>query len=95
MRVFKGLKLVDQKSMATNLFTWDEENGDKPNRSDYKRWVLNFFESEADMDKYISDLYSDIELLDGDPYFTDMINSYMRQIEFLQKLMLLWNGTNE
>lgn len=86
MKTFKGLKLSDQKSMATNLFTWDVENGDKPNRNDYKRWVLAFFESESDMDRYISDLYSDIELSDGYPYFTDMNNGYMRQIEFLKKL---------
>ena len=86
MKTFKGLKLSDQKSMATNLFTWDVESGDKPNRNDYKRWVLAFFESESDMDIYISDLYSDIELSAEDPYFTDMNNSYMRQIEFLKNL---------
>lgn len=91
MKTFKGLKLSDQKSMATNLFTWDVENGDKPNRNDYKRWVLAFFESESDMDTYISDLYSDIELSDGDPYFTDLNNSYMRQIEFLKNLIGIKN----
>lgn len=88
MKVFKGLKLSDQKSMATNLFTWDIENGDKPNRNDYKKWVLAFFESKSDMEKYISDLYSDIELSEGDPFFTDMDDSYRRQIAFLKNLML-------
>ncbi|KAF5029302.1 hypothetical protein DSECCO2_649990 [anaerobic digester metagenome] len=86
MKTFKGLKLSDQKIMVENLFTWDVENGDKPNRNDYKKWVLAFFESESDMDTYISDLYSDIELSDGDPYFTDLNNSYTRQIEFLKNL---------
>lgn len=86
MKTFKGLKLSDQKSMATNLFMWDVENGDKPNRNDYKRWVLNFFESESNIGMYISDLYSDIKLSEGDPYFTDLNNGYMRQIEFLKKL---------
>lgn len=91
MKTFKGLKLSDQKIMASNLFTWDEENGHKPNRNDYKRWVLAFFESESDMNIYISDLYSDIELSEGNPHFTDLNNSYMRQIEFLKNLMVMKN----
>lgn len=86
MKTFKGLKLSDQKCMAANLFMWDDENGDKPNRNDYKRWILAFFESEPDMDIYISDLYSDIELSKGDPYFMDLNESYIRQIEFLKSL---------
>lgn len=86
MKTFKGLKLSDQKIMASNLFTWDIENGDKPNRNDYKKWVLAFFESESAIDKYISDLYSDIELSEGDPHFTDLNNSYRKQIAFLKKL---------
>lgn len=88
MKVFKDLALADQKIMASNLFTWNIENGDKPNRNDYKRWVLAFFESESDINMYISDLYSDIELSEGNPHFTDLNNSYRRQIEFLKNLIL-------
>jgi hypothetical protein len=88
MKIFKDLTLADQKIMASNLFMWDIENGDKPNRNDYKKWVLAFFESESDMDKYISDLYSDIELSEGNPHFTDLNNSYLRQIAFLKNLMV-------
>ena len=60
--------------------------GISPTAMIIKDGFLPFFESESDMDIYISDLYSDIELSAEDPYFTDMNNGYMRQIEFLKNL---------
>ena len=65
MKVFKGLSLTDQKIMFENLFVWDVENGDIPNRKDYKKWVLAFFKSQEHINNYISDLEFDIELSDG------------------------------
>ena len=71
MKVFRGLSLTDQKIMFENLFIWDTENGDIPNRKDFKKWVLAFFESPVHINNYISDMESDIELSDGDPYFSE------------------------
>ena len=85
MKVFKGLSLTDQKIMFENLFVWDIENGDIPNRKDYKKWVLAFFESPVNIDNYISYMEFDIELNDGDAYFSETDESYRRQIEFLKQ----------
>ena len=86
MKVFKGLSLTDQKIMFENLFIWDIENGDIPNRKDFKKWVLAFFESQAHINNYISDLEFDIKLNNGEAYFYDLDESYKRQINFLKQL---------
>lgn len=86
MKVFKGLSLTDQKIMFNNLFVWDYENGDIPNREDYKKWILAFFESPVHINDYISDLEFDIELNEGDAFFYDLDESYRRQIDFLKQL---------
>lgn len=86
MKVFKGLSLTDQKIMFENRFAWDSENGNFPNRKDYKKYVLAFFESQVHIDNYISDMEFDIELSDSDTYFAETDESYRRQIEFLKQL---------
>lgn len=86
MKVFKGLSLTDQKIMFENLFIWDIENGDIPNRKDFKKWVLAFFESQTHINNYISDMESDIELNNGDAYLSSIDESYRRQINFLKQL---------
>ena len=86
MKVFKGLSLTDQKIMFENLFVWDVENGDIPNRKDYKKWVLAFFKSQEHINNYISDLEFDIELSEGDAYLSSTNESYRRQINFLKQI---------
>ena len=86
MKVFKELSLTDQKIMFENLFIWDDENGNIPNRKDFKKWVLGFFESQAHINNYISDLEFDIKLNNGDVYFSNTDESYRRQINFLKQL---------
>lgn len=86
MKVFRGLSLTDQKIMFENLFIWNDENGNIPNRKDFKKWVLGFFESHAHINKYISDLEFDIKLNNGDVYFSNTDKSYRRQINFLKQL---------
>lgn len=86
MKVFKELSLSDQKIMFENLFIWDNENGDIPNRKDFKKWVLGFFENQAHINNYISDLEFDIKLNNGEAYFSNLDESYKRQINFLKQL---------
>ena len=86
MKVFKELSLTDQKIMFENLFIWDDENGNIPNRKDFKKWVLGFFESPVHINNYISDMEFDIELSDGDEYLSSTNESYRRQINFLKQL---------
>jgi len=86
MKVFKGLSLTDQKIMFENLFIWDDENGDIPNRKDYKKWVLAFFENQVYINNYISDMKFDIKLNNGHPYLSSTDDSYRRQIIFLKQL---------
>jgi len=83
MKVFKELSLSDQKSIFENNFIWDNENGDKPCRPEYRAWILNFFNSNH-ISKYIYDLKSDISVIGLD--FPELVNSYNRQIIFLQSL---------
>ena len=45
-----------------------------------------FFESQAHINNYISDLEFDIELSDSDAYLFSTNESYRRQIEFLKQL---------
>lgn len=87
MKVFKGLSLTDQKIMFENLFIWDYENGNIPNRKDYKKWVLAFFKSPVYINKYISNMEFDIELSDGDTFLSSLNESYGRQINFLKQLI--------
>ena len=86
MKVFNGLKLSDQKVMCENLFIWDDENGEKPCKKDFKKWVLDFFTNSVAIKEYISNLKSDIDLGEDDSFFDDLNESYKRQIAFLEKL---------
>ena len=87
MKVFKDLLLSDQKSMFSNLFVWDVENGEKPERKEYKKWVLSFFKNKNEIQLYISDLLSDIDLSKDDPFFYEHNEGYKRQINFLRTLI--------
>ena len=86
MKVYKGLSLSDQKSMFENLFVWNLENGEKPTRSEYKKWILEFFQ-EGNIKEYINNLTHDIELSDGEKAFNELNESYKRQILFSQTLL--------
>lgn len=83
MKVYKGLSLSDQKVMFENLFVWNLENGEKPGRKEYKKWVLEFFQ-EGNIKEYINNLNHDIELSEGEKAFNELNESYKRQISFLQ-----------
>ena len=85
MKIFRGLSLTDQKIMFENLFIWDDENGNVPNRKDFKKWVLAFFKSQVHINNYIADLEFDIKLNNNDPYFSSTDESYKRQIKFLKQ----------
>lgn len=86
MKVYKGLSLSDQKAMFENLFIWNLENGEKPDKKEYRKWVLDFFQ-EVNIKEYINDLIHDIELSDGEEEFNELNDSYKRQILFLQTLL--------
>ena len=86
MKVYKGLSLSDQKAMFENLFIWNLENGEKPDKKEYREWVLDFFQ-EGNIKEYIDDLMHDIELSDGEEAFNELNDSYKRQILFLQTLL--------
>ena len=86
MKVYKSLSLSDQKSMFENLFVWDLENGEKPDKKEYREWVLDFFQ-EVNIKEYINNLIHDIELSDGEEAFNELNDSYKRQILFLQTLL--------
>jgi hypothetical protein len=86
MKVYKGLGFEDQKCMFENVLCWDTENGDKPAREQYKEWVLGFFTPEH-IDRYISNMMSDINLTCNDDCCLELNESYKRQIDFLRKLI--------
>lgn len=88
MKVFKKISLSDQKIMFENLFVWDLENGDKPAKTEYKNWVVAFFANKEAIKCYIENLRSDINLTENDEYFSDLNNSYKRQITFLTSSFL-------
>ena len=68
MKVYKGLQLSDQKAMFENLFIWNLENGEKPDRGKYKKWILEFFQ-EGNIKEYINDSYDSLNsLLDSSFY---------------------------
>jgi len=87
MKIYKGLSLYDQKVMVENLFIWDVENGDKPNRQDYRAWILSFFTNQEAIRGYMDDLMSDIELSADDDDFDLDNEGYKRQIEFLRQFL--------
>ena len=86
MKVYKGISLSDQKIMFKNIFVWNFENGEKPKRTEYKKWILAFFVDKCAIDLYIKDMQNDIDL--DDKNWLKLLNeSYKRQILFLQTLL--------
>lgn len=87
MKIYNGLSLSDQKVMAENLFIWDLENGDKPNRKEYRAWILAFFTNEKAIREYMRNLLYDIRLCAYDEFFDSHNEGYKRQIEFLRQFL--------